>query len=332
MGRLWANRFGITFPAYFLALHTQDLQGSKFTMLKSRRNRVNKPFFMALGLLLSASLVHSQGTWVDLSNGTDMTGLYKQGSATVTFNGGIISVTGSDSYLGTNKEYTHYRVKYEWNNSGSGSKNSGFLFHIGQDRIWPLGLECQTMSSDVGSLWTTGCKFTSTGTKSSSGTGGTFSETGPVINDVGTTGTSRSNFVRTSTGGNPYLGDNVWNTFEMLVKNDSIEIKVNDKLTMRAWKITVSNGTPLVKGKVGLQIEGAAVQFRKWQIMDLAGTTSIAPMRDGRNISFVDRSGYRLFIDPVVRGNALIAPVMAGKPAGTGLLDINGRLQGGLPD
>ena len=91
-------------------------------MLKSAHGRLKKTFFMGLTLLMPFS-VHSQGSWVDVTNGKDMTGLYKQGAATVTFNEGVISVAGSDSYLGTSKEYAHYRVKYEWNNSGSGSRN-----------------------------------------------------------------------------------------------------------------------------------------------------------------------------------------------------------------
>lgn len=258
----------------------------------------------------------AQGTWINVWNGADSTGLVKFGSATVAYGAGVISVSGGNGYLRTAKEYAHYRTKFEWKGSGG---NSGFLFHILEDRVWPLGLECQTMTGDVGSLWTTGCMFTSTGVRS--GSGGTFALAGPIVTGIGTSGTGRSNF-RKPGDVDPYLGDNQWNTFEMLVKLDSIEIKINNVVTMRAWKISINNGMPLVKGKIALQIEGSAVQFRAWQVMEL-GTTGVAPLL-GTPRELV--GGKRaLFADPSAGAIHLLGSIHG---SGLRVMDLQGRFFG----
>jgi hypothetical protein len=127
-------------------------------------------------LIVATVPAFSQGTWVNVWNGRDSTGLYKAGTGTFTFVGDSIirlsNGSGSNnSYFATKAEYTHYRVRFDWKNPGG---NTGFLFHILQDRfgsgIWPLGLECQTHSgNDPGSLWTTGCRFNSRGIKNPNG-------------------------------------------------------------------------------------------------------------------------------------------------------------------
>jgi hypothetical protein len=39
------------------------------------------------------------------------------------------------------------------------------------------------------------------------------------------------------------------------VKGDSLEVKVNGSVVMRLSKLTSGGGVPMVKGKMGLQIE-----------------------------------------------------------------------------
>ena len=214
--------------------------------------------------------------WTDVFNGTDLTGLklYATGNGKAEVTPGLITCTGQDAYLATLKTYSHFRTKVEWNNGGG---NSGMLFHVGQDRIWPMGLECQMESSDVGSLWTTGCRFNSTGA------GSTYSPTGGAITGFGTTGTARNNFRRSV---NPNAPNNAWNTWEMFVKGDSLEITVNSMVTMRAWRISVNNA-PLVSGRIGLQIEGARVQWRNWKIQDLTTTEVIAYPKPAEKSEFL---------------------------------------------
>lgn len=223
-----------------------------------------KTMTIAVALACAAAFAPAfgqEGTWVDVFNGTDLTGLKKNGSGTTKIVDKMIEVSGGNGYLHTEKDYSHYRVKVEWKNVGGG--NSGFLFHVDPARQncgpWPSGLECQMMRGDVGSLYTTDCKA------SSRGSGGTYNETGPAINSFGQSGCGRTHFVRSSN--KEKVGD--WNLWEMLVKNDSMEIQVNGTVVMRTWKLTVGNNVPQVKGKMGLQIEGSTVQWRNWQVMDL---------------------------------------------------------------
>jgi hypothetical protein len=198
--------------------------------------------------------------WAKVTDGKSGAGLYLHASGKVEYSdSGVFKTSGNGGYLATIKEYSHYRTRIEWNNNTGG--NTGFLYHVNIDRVWPIGLECQMASNDVGSLWTTGARF------DSRGSGDTFSETGGPITGFGTTGTSRKRFIRSQ---DPGASDGQWNTWEMYVKGDSLEIKANGKLVMRIGKLTIKNGTPLVRGKIGLQIEGATVQWRNWEIQDLA--------------------------------------------------------------
>jgi hypothetical protein len=267
-----------------------------------------RPLAFAAAVLALATSPRAQD-WVPVTDGKSAEGLTKFSAGTVTYGAdGIIRTSGGNGYVRTQKEYTHFRTRIEWNNTGGG--NTGFLFHIGEDRVWPLGLECQMMSGDVGSLWTTGCKFNSTGS------GNTFNPTGNAITGYGTTGTGRNQFVRSQ---DPGAAVGSWSTWEMYVKGDSLEITCNNKLVMRVWRISINNGTPLVKGKIGLQIEGASVQWRNWVIQDYSQSTGLAPMR--KEIA----PEQRLFV--VRSGLGRSASAMVGLPdaAGSRLLDLNGR-------
>lgn len=271
---------------------------------------------LALAAALAMGAARAQDGWVPVTDGKSAAGLYKSGSGDVKYSdAGVITVSGGSGYLATNKEYTHFRTRIEWNNNNGG--NSGFLYHIVKDAIWPLGLECQMASGDVGSLWTTGAKFNSTGVKS--GNDMAYSETGTALIQHGTTGTGRNHFIRSQ---NPDAPVGQWNTWEMYVNGDSLEIKANNKVTMRIWKLTINNGTPLVKGKMGLQIEGATVQWRNWAIQDLSLPTRIAVPE--RSLLAKGREARLRIGSP---GEGLSMAVSAAVPgSGLGrLADLNGR-------
>lgn len=95
-------------------------------------------------------------------------------------------------------------------------------------------------SNDVGSLWTTGARFNSTGS------GDTYSEQGGAITGYGTTGAARLHFIRSQ---DPKAPVGEWNLWEMAVDGDSLEIKVNGKVTMRIAGLTIKDGQPLTRGK-----------------------------------------------------------------------------------
>ncbi|MDB5104153.1 MAG: hypothetical protein JWP91_1842 [Fibrobacteres bacterium] len=242
--------------------------------------------FAAFPLLSLAILpcAAQEGTWTDLFNGKDLTGLTKHGNGTVKVVDGVIDVDGGNGYLHTDKDYTHYRVRVEWKNLGGA--NSGYLYHINLAKNacdWPSGLEMQMYQGDVGSIYTTDAKFNSTGT------GETFNSTGGAISGFGAYGcTTRKHFIRSEN--KEKVGD--WNTWEMFVKGDSMETKVNGTVVMRVSKLTMGDNVPMTKGKMGLQIEGSHVQWRNWQVMDLSIPTVISFKKASNNPIRVDRSGF----------------------------------------
>ena len=64
---------------------------------------------------------------------------------------GVIAISGRPfGYLRTEKTYGDYRVSLEFRWVGTGT-NSGFFQRIQEgDRVWPLGMECQFGTGNVG--------------------------------------------------------------------------------------------------------------------------------------------------------------------------------------
>jgi hypothetical protein len=232
--------------------------------------------YLALAIILAAMPGRAQdGTWTDVFNGKDLTGLKKHGNGTVTVVAAtsLIDVDGGNGYLYTDKEYSYYRARVEWKNVGGG--NSGYLHHIDLAKHacgdWPSGPELQMMQGDVGSIWTTDCKFNTTGS------GLNYNETGPALAGVGQYGCGRTHFVRKDN--KEKTGE--WNTWEIFVKGDSLEVKVNAAVVMRISKLTMGGNAAMEKGRMGLQIEGSHVQWRNWQVMDLTIPSRIVAKAPG---------------------------------------------------
>ncbi len=231
-----------------------------------------------------------EGAWTDVFNGTDLTGLKKHGNGTVTVVAAdkVIDVTGGSGYLYTDKDYTHYRARVEWKNIGHG--NCGYLHNIDLTKHscgdWPSGPELQMLEGDVGSIWTTDCKFNTTGS------GLNYSPTGGALAGVGQYGCGRTHFVTKET--QEKVGE--WNAWEIYVNGDSLEAKVNGKVVLRISKLKSGGDLAMIKGRMGLQIEGAHVQWRNWQVMDLTVTPVIHPAARGKASAAQPRAG--LFLAP----------------------------------
>jgi hypothetical protein len=226
-----------------------------------------------LPVVAAAPAYSQEGVWTDVFNGKDLTGLKKHGNGTASVVSGVIDVNGGNGYLYTEKDYADYRVKVEWMNLGGG--NSGYLYHIDLNKHdcgdWPSGPELQMMQGDVGSIWTTDCKF------NSKGSNGTYGETGGAVTGFGEYGCGRQHFVRPV---NKEMNGQ-WNTYELYVKGDSMETKVNGTVVMRISKLTMGGNVPMVKGRMGLQIEGSHVQWRNWQVMDLDAPVTVITAENG---------------------------------------------------
>jgi hypothetical protein len=247
----------------------------------------------AISVTLLASPAFSQeGVWTKVFNGKDITGLKKHGNSTVTFitTDSLIEASGSNGYLYTEKDYTHYRARVEWKNIGGG--NAGYLHHIDLNKHdcgdWPSGPELQMMQGDVGSIWTTDCKFNSTGS------GTNFSETGGALTGFGQYGCGgRSHLVRPTN--KEKTGE--WNTWEIFVNGDSLEVKVNGTVEMRFSKLTMGGNVAMTKGKMGLQIEGSKVQWKHWEVMDLTITVGIVAKKQVQSILHVQYGAFHLRSD-----------------------------------
>ncbi|GEM_PF-4892279 len=247
--------------------------------LWTNRYAKGRPFVSWLFLVAfyASSISAQESTWVKVFNGTDLTGLKKHGNGTVTTTGGLIEVNKGDGYLYTEKEYTHYRARVEWMNIGKG--NTGFLYHINEPKqtcTWPAGLELQMARGDVGSIWTTDCKFNSTET-----TVNQFDSAGRAVTGMGIFGCQgRKHFLRSV---NKEITEQ-WNMWEIFVKGDSLEIKVNGSVVMRTSKLRTTGDVPMVKGSMGLQIEGSQVQWKNWEVMDLTIPVTISQHLSSKNL------------------------------------------------
>ncbi len=236
--------------------------------------------FFVFFLLASGYYTTSQAepTWVKVFNGKNLDGLYTFGSTnrkdSINFkplpdSNQLMINNNVTGYIATETQYTRYRTRLQYKANG----NTGLLYHIIKDKVWPDGLEIQTMPGDAGSLWTTNAWVNITADAKDL-TRYVSKDSGGVAATVGAA-TGRLHVVK-----NAKHEVSGWNSIEVFVWDDSLEIKVNSFVTMSCSKVRIAGTTgtqiPLVKGSLGLQAEGAITYFKNWEIMDLAsGTTAL---------------------------------------------------------
>jgi len=162
------------------------------------------------------------------------------------------TVNQTMGYLGTDSAYSRYQFRVEYKFGPTCAKgvsycrNSGLLYHMIKDGIFGEGIECN-MYWD----WPTAI----------AGLGGvTFDKARPGF----------GNFEAEADKMNQYTNDGEWNVMEIRVWGDSAaEHYVNGHLGGWVVGIKQSDGRPLKKGAVALQIEGNDVSFRNPRIRDL---------------------------------------------------------------
>jgi len=143
-------------------------------------------------------------------------------------------------FIRTKKEYSDFKLIFEWRWSEKPS-NSGVLLHMsGEEKIWPLCMEAQLMHKRAGDLVGMGCDFNENKNKK-----GEFISYAPRMND--------SN--EKKPGG--------WNTYEIVCNGDTIELKVNGQLQNKA------TGVSIRKGFIGFQSEGSPIMFRNFKLTPL---------------------------------------------------------------
>lgn len=172
-------------------------------------------------------------------------------------------------YIRTKETYSRYHLtlEYRWLNKKFAPRNealrdAGVLYHLtGEDKVWPASMECQIQEGDTGDLVFLGTKAVSTlhpkpnTAPEGQGVPGLLAEEGGITLNGGPNGyVGRFAEFDTPTG---------WNTVEVIVQADEFaEHIVNGKTVARVSHIRKPDGTPLTEGTIGLQLEGAELQYR----------------------------------------------------------------------
>lgn len=163
---------------------------------------------------------------------------------TWTVKDGVVACTGNPAgYMRTVVPYENYCLRLEWRFPEKAG-NSGVLLHIQEpDKVWPKSVEAQLNSGDAGDFWVID--------------GTEFKEHADPAN-------KRVDGRRTAKlqdSSEKPLGD--WNQYEITCKGNTITVKVNGVVQNTATDCTVT------KGFIGLQSEGAPIDFRNITLQPL---------------------------------------------------------------
>jgi hypothetical protein len=190
---------------------------------------------------------------------------------------GMIHLNGPDfalgqfsfGYLITTDEYENYRVRFEykWGTKSYvpwGFDSGFFVSTIGDDQVWPRGIECQVAGHDTGSMY----MFDRVASRTSIDpaiAAATYMDGGtPVL-------TARDPVMTRVTHAATVDSLDDWNTVELVVSGASLEFVVNGATTFRADNVTQpdpddpddpSLDTPLTRGRIAIQNEGGEAYYR----------------------------------------------------------------------
>lgn len=252
---------------------------------------------LALALGLSGTgwaqgFTKADSGWAPLFNGTDFTGIYGRlytlpvtetpdpswkilhpGTDTAIIRG---SETGKQGNIGTKKSYSHYRMRVEYRHDvAGGNNNAGITYHTDESaprmsNNWPRSIECQMKQSETGSAFSIQqVAFDSRTT--ATGAGSNWAASGGTAITACETGCNGRWYK-----GFPHIpGGTQWNRMEIVIRgSDSAIHMVNGSVVFKLWKIRLrSTGgqdqQAWGSGTIGLQSEGALINYRRWEIMEL---------------------------------------------------------------
>ena len=155
---------------------------------------------------------------------------------------GILKCKGQPiGYIRTRVPYESFRLVVEWRfDPEVGGGNSGVLMRLtGKDTVWPNSIEAQLNSRDAGDIWNIGEFPMKTDPKRVSG---------------------RRTRKMAPTNEKP-LGE--WNRYDILLDGERLELKVNGMVQNTATECAE------IKGFIGLQSEGVAIEFRTVELQPI---------------------------------------------------------------
>jgi hypothetical protein len=152
---------------------------------------------------------------------------------------GVIETPGIPTgYLRSKKEFENYRLHIEWRYPEIPTNSGIFIHTSGPDKIWPKHYQCQLKHLFAGDF---------------------------IVQDEGLSATVRDTVYLSTAKVKPIApkmkpsSENKageWNSYDIVCKGNTIEVKVNGVLQNYATKCS------LTKGGIGLQAEGSKIQFR----------------------------------------------------------------------
>jgi hypothetical protein len=154
---------------------------------------------------------------------------------------GVLACGGKpNGYARTLKLYRNYRLHVEWR-WPSGPGNSGVFLHLNPpDKVWPYCFEAQLLAGSAGELRLNG---------------------GSRL--AGVTDPKIKSLPRQQPSSEKPTGE--WNTYDIVCRGNTITIRVNGVLQ------NAVTGTSADSGTIGLQAEGAPVEFRQVFLEKLDG-------------------------------------------------------------
>jgi len=213
----------------------------------------------ALALLLFVAVPVAAADFVPLFNGKDLTGwtatlrppkdkpdAKPDPKDTWSATDGVLVCTGKpNGYLATAKEYGDYTLTLKWRYPADAkAPNSGVLLHLaGPDKVWPNSVEVQLKGGFAGDLWR------------NADADGKMPALDVDAKRKDAADKTDRHFLRLAGADfEKPLGE--WNECEIACDGGAIAVTVNGK------KANVATGGTLKAGRIGLQSEGSAVEFR----------------------------------------------------------------------
>lgn len=159
---------------------------------------------------------------------------------------GMIETAGVPvGYLRTTKEFSDYKLHVEWRYPEEPT-NSGIFVHTnGPDLIWPGHYQGQLKHENAGDF---------------------------IVHGIGMKATLRDTVYTSSEETKPLISKlkessekpaGEWNSYDILCKGNTIELRVNGKLQ------NVAGNCSVTEGGIGLQAEGSKIQFRNIWIVPI---------------------------------------------------------------
>ena len=147
-----------------------------------------------------------------------------------------------NGYLLSEDEYDNYILRLQWK-WGEKPGNSGVFVHVvGEDKIWPKGIEAQLMHGRAGDFWLVdGAKLT--------------------IDETRRDPNTERHFFRTQEDVEKPVGE--WNQYEILCQGNKVVLKVN------GHEVNMGTDSELTRGRILLQSEGAEIFFRNIELEPL---------------------------------------------------------------